>query len=160
MTPLLSLLFYPSQYLAVDVRRLNASLLRWFREGVAAALGVPAGHVHINRLNVRHHSTISLYVTLWWVDLSGASCSYRRRRMASNSSCPLIGGGHWSPVPQRMLSSRWTLGSCIATWDTSALLRSPLRCVCVFDVKVPPSSFMKFVNIVTLSIGHDRNSES
>lgn len=37
----------------MDVRKLNVSLLRWFREGVAAALGVPAGHVHINRLNVR-----------------------------------------------------------------------------------------------------------
>lgn len=45
-----------SQYLAVDVRRLNVSLLRWFREGVAAALGVPVGHVHINQLNVRCQS--------------------------------------------------------------------------------------------------------
>lgn len=33
-------------------------------------------------------------------------------------------------------------------------------CVCVFDVRVPPSSFMKFANIVTISIGHDRNGES
>lgn len=40
------------QYLAVDVKRLNVSLLRWFREGVAAALGVPARHVHIHQLNV------------------------------------------------------------------------------------------------------------
>ncbi|XP_037551668.1 receptor-type tyrosine-protein phosphatase R [Nematolebias whitei] len=38
-------------YLAVDVRRLNVSLLRWFREGVAAALGVPVRHVHIHQLN-------------------------------------------------------------------------------------------------------------
>lgn len=37
----------------MDVRRLNISLLLWFREGVAAALGVPAGQVHISRLNVR-----------------------------------------------------------------------------------------------------------
>lgn len=48
-----SLCFPLSQYLAVDVKRLNSSLLRWFREGVAAALACPAGHVHINRLNVR-----------------------------------------------------------------------------------------------------------
>lgn len=37
----------------MDVRRLNISLLLWFREGVAAALGVAAGQVHIHRLNVR-----------------------------------------------------------------------------------------------------------
>ncbi|XP_040005475.1 receptor-type tyrosine-protein phosphatase R [Xiphias gladius] len=49
-------------YLAVDVRRLNASLLRWFREGVAAALGVPAGHVHINRLNEKKNG-IELFVS-------------------------------------------------------------------------------------------------
>ncbi|KAI3366825.1 hypothetical protein L3Q82_009234 [Scortum barcoo] len=51
-----------SQYLAVDVRRLNVSLLRWFREGVAAALGVPAGHVHINRLNEKKNG-IELFVS-------------------------------------------------------------------------------------------------
>ncbi|XP_045894833.1 receptor-type tyrosine-protein phosphatase R [Micropterus dolomieu] len=49
-------------YLAVDVRRLNASLLRWFREGVAAALGVPTGHVHINRLNEEKNG-IELFVS-------------------------------------------------------------------------------------------------
>ncbi|XP_026182626.1 receptor-type tyrosine-protein phosphatase R [Mastacembelus armatus] len=49
-------------YLAVDVRRLNISLLRWFREGVAAALGVPAGHVHINRLNEKKNG-IELFVS-------------------------------------------------------------------------------------------------
>ncbi|XP_074554729.1 receptor-type tyrosine-protein phosphatase R isoform X2 [Halichoeres trimaculatus] len=49
-------------YLAVDVRRLNVSLLRWFREGVAAALGVPAGHVHINRLNEKKNG-IELFVS-------------------------------------------------------------------------------------------------
>lgn len=49
-------------YLAVDVRRLNASLLRWFREGVAAALGVPAGRVHINRLNEKKNG-IELFVS-------------------------------------------------------------------------------------------------
>ncbi|KAL6116557.1 ptprr [Pungitius sinensis] len=49
-------------YLAVDVRRLSVSLLRWFREGVAAALGVPAGHVHINRLNEDKNS-IELFVS-------------------------------------------------------------------------------------------------
>uniref|UniRef100_A0A8C2ZRM0 protein-tyrosine-phosphatase n=1 Tax=Cyclopterus lumpus TaxID=8103 RepID=A0A8C2ZRM0_CYCLU len=51
-----------SQYLAVDVRRLNVSLLRWFREGVAAALGVPTGHVHINRLNEKKNG-IELFVS-------------------------------------------------------------------------------------------------
>lgn len=49
-------------YLAVDVRRLNATLLRWFREGVAAALGVPAGHVHINRLNEKKNG-VELFVS-------------------------------------------------------------------------------------------------
>ncbi|XP_029018726.1 receptor-type tyrosine-protein phosphatase R [Betta splendens] len=49
-------------YLAVDVRRLNSSLLRWFREGVAAALAVPAGHVHINRLNEKENG-IELFVS-------------------------------------------------------------------------------------------------
>ncbi|KAM3587903.1 uncharacterized protein V6R79_016640 [Siganus canaliculatus] len=49
-------------YLAVDVRRLNVSLLRWFREGVAAALGVPARHVHINRLNEKKNG-IELFVS-------------------------------------------------------------------------------------------------
>ncbi|XP_049893814.1 receptor-type tyrosine-protein phosphatase R [Epinephelus moara] len=49
-------------YLAVDVRRLNVSLLRWFREGVAAALGVPPGHVHINRLNEKKNG-IELFVS-------------------------------------------------------------------------------------------------
>ncbi|XP_078129180.1 receptor-type tyrosine-protein phosphatase R [Sander vitreus] len=49
-------------YLAVDVRRLNVSLLRWFREGVAAALGVPAAHVHINRLNEKRNG-IELFVS-------------------------------------------------------------------------------------------------
>ncbi|KAL3048654.1 hypothetical protein OYC64_007247 [Pagothenia borchgrevinki] len=49
-------------YLAVDVRRLNKGLLRWFREGVAAALGVPAGHVHIHRLNEKKNG-IELFVS-------------------------------------------------------------------------------------------------
>ncbi|CAK6973865.1 LOW QUALITY PROTEIN: receptor-type tyrosine-protein phosphatase R [Scomber scombrus] len=49
-------------YLAVDVRRLNISLLRWFREGVAAALGVSVGHVHINRLNEKKNG-IELFVS-------------------------------------------------------------------------------------------------
>ncbi|XP_008295252.1 receptor-type tyrosine-protein phosphatase R [Stegastes partitus] len=49
-------------YLAVDVRRLNVSLLRWFREGVAAALGVPAGRVHINQLNEKKNG-IELFVS-------------------------------------------------------------------------------------------------
>ncbi|XP_026002743.1 receptor-type tyrosine-protein phosphatase R [Astatotilapia calliptera] len=49
-------------YLAVDVRRLNVSLLRWFREGVAAALGVPVGHVHINQLNEKKNG-IELFVS-------------------------------------------------------------------------------------------------
>uniref|UniRef100_A0A665TBR3 protein-tyrosine-phosphatase n=1 Tax=Echeneis naucrates TaxID=173247 RepID=A0A665TBR3_ECHNA len=49
-------------YLAVDVRRLDVSLLRWFREGVAAALSVPAGRVHINRLNEKTNG-IELFVS-------------------------------------------------------------------------------------------------
>ncbi|KAM9846096.1 receptor-type tyrosine-protein phosphatase R [Aulostomus maculatus] len=49
-------------YVGVDVRRLNASLLHWFRGGVAAALGVPAGHVHINRLNEERNG-IELFVS-------------------------------------------------------------------------------------------------
>ncbi|XP_068162667.1 receptor-type tyrosine-protein phosphatase R [Antennarius striatus] len=49
-------------YLAVDVRRLNVSLLRWFRRGVAAALGVPSGRVHINRLNEKKNG-IELFVS-------------------------------------------------------------------------------------------------
>lgn len=49
-------------YLAVDVRRLNVSLLQWFRKGVAAALGVPVGHVHINRLNEKKNG-IELFVS-------------------------------------------------------------------------------------------------
>ncbi|KAK5849429.1 hypothetical protein PBY51_009073 [Eleginops maclovinus] len=49
-------------YLAVDVRRLNKSLLRWFREGVAAALGVTAEHVHIHRLNEKKNG-IELFVS-------------------------------------------------------------------------------------------------
>ncbi|XP_076015969.1 receptor-type tyrosine-protein phosphatase R [Genypterus blacodes] len=48
-------------YLAVDVRRLNISLLRWFREGIAASLGVPVGHVHINRVNEKKNA-IELFV--------------------------------------------------------------------------------------------------
>uniref|UniRef100_A0A3Q3VX95 protein-tyrosine-phosphatase n=1 Tax=Mola mola TaxID=94237 RepID=A0A3Q3VX95_MOLML len=46
----------------LDVKRLNVSLLRWFREGVAAALGVPARHVHINRLNEKKNG-IELFVS-------------------------------------------------------------------------------------------------
>lgn len=49
-------------YLAVDVRRLNISLLRWFREGVAAALGVPVTDVHINRLNEEKNG-VELFVS-------------------------------------------------------------------------------------------------
>ncbi|XP_029350541.1 receptor-type tyrosine-protein phosphatase R isoform X2 [Echeneis naucrates] len=51
-----------TMYLAVDVRRLDVSLLRWFREGVAAALSVPAGRVHINRLNEKTNG-IELFVS-------------------------------------------------------------------------------------------------
>lgn len=49
----------------MDVRRLNVSLLLWFREGVAAALGVAAGQVHIHRLNVRG---AFLHVDALWND--------------------------------------------------------------------------------------------
>lgn len=49
-------------YLAVDVRRLNISLLRWFRRGVAAALGVPAADVHITRLNEEKNG-VELFVS-------------------------------------------------------------------------------------------------
>lgn len=43
------------------MRRLNISLLLWFRDGVAAALGVAVGQVHIHRLNVR--LVFTLFVT-------------------------------------------------------------------------------------------------
>ncbi|MEQ2311831.1 hypothetical protein AMECASPLE_024586, partial [Ameca splendens] len=48
-------------YLAVGVRRLNISHLLWFRDGVAAALGVAPQHVHINKLNARNG--IELFVS-------------------------------------------------------------------------------------------------
>ncbi|XP_061617721.1 tyrosine-protein phosphatase non-receptor type 5 isoform X1 [Phyllopteryx taeniolatus] len=40
-----------TMFLALDVRSLNTALLRWFRGGVAAALGVPVGLVHINAVD-------------------------------------------------------------------------------------------------------------
>lgn len=46
----------------MDVRRLNLSLLHWFREGVAAALGVPVTDVHINRLNEEKNG-VELFVS-------------------------------------------------------------------------------------------------
>ncbi|XP_029969876.1 receptor-type tyrosine-protein phosphatase R, partial [Salarias fasciatus] len=49
-------------YVAVDVRRLNVSVLRWFRGGVAAALGVPAARVHIQHLNEKKNG-IELFVS-------------------------------------------------------------------------------------------------
>ncbi|XP_036375880.1 LOW QUALITY PROTEIN: receptor-type tyrosine-protein phosphatase R-like [Megalops cyprinoides] len=55
--------------LQVDVRKLNMTLLRAFREGVAAALDVPPRQVHINRLNERKNG-IELYVSS---DRPGAS---------------------------------------------------------------------------------------
>uniref|UniRef100_A0AAR2LVV4 protein-tyrosine-phosphatase n=1 Tax=Pygocentrus nattereri TaxID=42514 RepID=A0AAR2LVV4_PYGNA len=48
--------------LAVDVRRLNVTLLRSFREGVAAALDISPKQVHINRLNEQKNG-IELYVS-------------------------------------------------------------------------------------------------
>ncbi|KAI4878057.1 hypothetical protein NFI96_011664 [Prochilodus magdalenae] len=48
--------------LQVDVRRLNVTLLRSFREGVAAALDISPRHVHINRLNEQKNG-IELYVS-------------------------------------------------------------------------------------------------
>nr|XP_033806595.1 receptor-type tyrosine-protein phosphatase R isoform X2 [Geotrypetes seraphini] len=39
------------QTLQMDVNKLNSTLLRIFRQGVAAALGVPPQQVHINHLN-------------------------------------------------------------------------------------------------------------
>ncbi|XP_045556182.1 receptor-type tyrosine-protein phosphatase R isoform X2 [Salmo salar] len=48
--------------LQVDVRRLNVSLLKRFREGVAAALDISPRHLHINRLNERKNG-IELYVS-------------------------------------------------------------------------------------------------
>ncbi|XP_015237070.1 PREDICTED: receptor-type tyrosine-protein phosphatase R [Cyprinodon variegatus] len=50
-----------TMYLAVGVRRLNISHLLWFRDGVAAALGVSPQHVHINKLNARNG--IELFVS-------------------------------------------------------------------------------------------------
>ncbi|XP_052370514.1 receptor-type tyrosine-protein phosphatase R isoform X2 [Oncorhynchus keta] len=48
--------------LQVDVRRLTMSLLKRFREGVAAALNISPRHVHINRLNEGTNG-IELYVS-------------------------------------------------------------------------------------------------
>ncbi|XP_030634434.1 receptor-type tyrosine-protein phosphatase R [Chanos chanos] len=48
--------------LQVDVRQLNTTLLRSFREGVAAALDISPRQVHINRLNERKNG-IELYVS-------------------------------------------------------------------------------------------------
>lgn len=45
--------FFIFQTLQMDVNRLNITLLRIFRQGVAAALGVSPQQVHINRLIVR-----------------------------------------------------------------------------------------------------------
>uniref|UniRef100_A0A8K9XCS8 protein-tyrosine-phosphatase n=1 Tax=Oncorhynchus mykiss TaxID=8022 RepID=A0A8K9XCS8_ONCMY len=50
------------QKLQVDVRRLTMSLLKRFREGVAAALDISPRDVHINRLNERKNG-IELYVS-------------------------------------------------------------------------------------------------
>ncbi|XP_017350319.1 receptor-type tyrosine-protein phosphatase R [Ictalurus punctatus] len=55
--------------LQVDVRQLNVSLLRTFREGVAAALDISPRQVHINRLNEQKNG-IELYVSS---DRTGAS---------------------------------------------------------------------------------------
>ncbi|KAI1882071.1 hypothetical protein AGOR_G00246910 [Albula goreensis] len=55
--------------LQVDVRKLNMTSLRTFREGVAAALDVSPRQVHINRLDERKNG-IELYV---WSDRPGAS---------------------------------------------------------------------------------------
>ncbi|KAG5830533.1 hypothetical protein ANANG_G00311670 [Anguilla anguilla] len=48
--------------LQVDVRKLNVTLLRAFRDGVAAALDLPPRLVHINRLSERKNG-IELYVS-------------------------------------------------------------------------------------------------
>ncbi|KAL4660245.1 receptor-type tyrosine-protein phosphatase R isoform X2 [Arapaima gigas] len=55
--------------LQVDVRKLNTTLLRTFREGVAAALDIPPQQVHINSLNAtlllpqERKNGIELYVS-------------------------------------------------------------------------------------------------
>ncbi|KAF7229486.1 receptor type R [Nothobranchius furzeri] len=51
-----------TMHLAVDVRKLNVGLLRWFREGVAAALGVLVKYVHIQQLNEEKNG-IELFVS-------------------------------------------------------------------------------------------------
>ncbi|XP_077357117.1 tyrosine-protein phosphatase non-receptor type 5 [Festucalex cinctus] len=51
-----------TMFLALDVRSLNAALLRWFRSGVAAALGVPVGLVHINALD-ENKNGVELFVS-------------------------------------------------------------------------------------------------
>lgn len=48
----LNFFFFP-QTLQMDVNKLNITLLRIFRQGVAAALGLLPQQVHINRLIVR-----------------------------------------------------------------------------------------------------------
>uniref|UniRef100_W5NHA0 protein-tyrosine-phosphatase n=1 Tax=Lepisosteus oculatus TaxID=7918 RepID=W5NHA0_LEPOC len=50
------------QTLQVDIRRLNVTLLRAFRDGVAAALDISPQQVHINRLNEKKNC-IELYVS-------------------------------------------------------------------------------------------------
>uniref|UniRef100_A0A8K9VAG4 protein-tyrosine-phosphatase n=1 Tax=Oncorhynchus mykiss TaxID=8022 RepID=A0A8K9VAG4_ONCMY len=61
-SPPLPLLLPSSLPLQVDVRRLTMSLLKRFREGVAAALDISPRDVHINRLNERKNG-IELYVS-------------------------------------------------------------------------------------------------
>nr|XP_057923434.1 receptor-type tyrosine-protein phosphatase R isoform X2 [Doryrhamphus excisus] len=58
-----------TMFLAVDVRRLSAGLLGRFRGGVAAALGVPVGRVHINGLNEEKNG-VELFVSSGRPDIS------------------------------------------------------------------------------------------
>ncbi|XP_061922759.1 tyrosine-protein phosphatase non-receptor type 5 isoform X2 [Entelurus aequoreus] len=58
-----------TMFLAVDVRRLNTGLLAKFRGGVAAALSVPIGRVHINRLNEEKNG-VELFVSSDRPDIS------------------------------------------------------------------------------------------
>lgn len=65
------------QTLQMDVNKLNITLLRIFRQGVAAALGLLPQQVHINRLIVSTKGLCTIKcIRLLWILLNLFSCHY------------------------------------------------------------------------------------